>query len=103
MTIRGMSRFFADFMLQVLSPVINDYSHRAEYERQNDHENDHYSRGNGRRCLVLVQSVVYCNVENSRYKGTYPKTTDQLTNPTIIQRTAVEDVDENGMKDIQLP
>ncbi|WP_295095999.1 type II secretion system protein [Ruminococcus sp.] len=51
----------------------------------------------------LVQSVVYCNVENSRYKGTYPKTTDQLTNPTTIQRTAVEDVDENGMKDIQLP
>ncbi|WP_455529610.1 prepilin-type N-terminal cleavage/methylation domain-containing protein [Ruminococcus sp.] len=27
----------------------------------------------------IVQSVIYCNVESGRYKGTYPMTTDQLS------------------------
>lgn len=50
-----------------------------------------------------VQSVVYCNVENSRFKGTYPKTSDQLSNPAALQKTAVSAVNEAGMKEIGLP
>ena len=31
----------------------------------------------------IVQSVVYCNLESGRYKGTYPVTTDELTEANL--------------------
>lgn len=44
----------------------------------------------------IVQSVVYCNVESGRYKGTYPMTTDQLKD-TDLDTIRNGDVDKINM------
>ena len=42
----------------------------------------------------IVQSVVYCNVESGRYKGTYPVTTDELSDENLA---AIKSGSVNGI------
>lgn len=48
-----------------------------------------------------VVSVVYSNFENGQYKGTYPKTTDQLDD-TQLERVRDNSVQEALMSDMKL-
>lgn len=56
---------------------------------------------NGEGCYKIyvsnynVQSVVYCDIENGRYKGTYPKGMDELSSGLqgVVRSTSVRNID----------